>query len=189
MSLIVAARFGTFEHAESAAATLLNQGIHQDDIQLFFVNPAGAHARYRMGGDYFSDPAATGAHYGAVLGAAVVGLAGAVVGGLIAFTLTDSMLPVIVGAGVGAYIGSLGGAMYRLGRIRAASLEPLKPVKKERSSGVVVAVHVEEESERKVAIALRDAGGVEVERAQGRWVNGRWEDFDSLAEPELEKDL
>lgn len=188
MSLIVAARFGTFEQAENTAAMLMKKGIHQDEIQLFFVNPAGAHARYRMGGDYFSDPAASGAHYGAVVGAAVVGLIGALVGGLLAFTLSDAIMPIVGGAGVGAYIGSLGGAMYHLGR-KPGPTEQVESVKKDRASGVVVAVHAEDEAERSVAMALHDAGGVEVERAQGQWVNGRWEDFDSLAAQELEKDL
>ncbi|HEY9278586.1 MAG TPA: hypothetical protein VIP51_00815 [Eoetvoesiella sp.] len=188
MSLIVAARFGTFEQAENAAQILMDKGFSPDSLQLFFVNPAGAHDRYPVGGDYFADPASIGAQYGAVGGAAAVGVLGAFVGAVITFTLTDSLLPIIGGAGVGAYIGSLAGALYILGRVRPRALNQPE-LAKERSSGVVLAVHVELETERQAASVLRDAGGIEVERAQGRWVNGRWEDFDPLIAPELKKDF
>jgi hypothetical protein len=52
-----------------------------------------------------------------------------------------------------------------------------------------LAVHVEEKDELRIARTLRDAGGREVERAQGRWEDGSWQDFDPSRSPEIEKDL
>ena len=188
MSLIVAARFDTFEAAENAAASLMRTtGIQPDDIQLFFVNPAGAHDRHPLGGDRFADPEAVRAPVGAVGGAAMLGIVGALVGSGIAFVFADSVLPIVAGAGVGAYIGSLAGGMYALKERRQTGVLARPPAAPERHSGVMVAVHVTAETEKPVAASLRASGGAEVERALGRWVNGKWIDFDPLAPPELEE--
>src|SRR5690606_15968847 len=124
-----------------------------------------------------------------VAGAAVIGLVGAAIGGVIAFAVADSILPIVAGAGAGAYIGSLIGAMTALGRPRPErSMQEARHAKKNegRTSGVLLAVHASVEQEREIAQILRAAGGVEVERAQGRWRDGKWEDFDPLTSPELE---
>ncbi len=192
MSLIVAARFDTFDAAERAATALMSEGVASNDLHTFFVNPPGAHDRYPMGGDQAADPDSEGAPLSAIGGAAAVGLGGALIGGLIAFSITDSMLPIVGGAGVGAYIGSLAGAVYSLGRKRPSRTRQQvaqAKVHEGRPSGVVLAVHTSPEHERRIAEILRAAGGVEVERAQGRWANGRWEDFDPLVSPTLKKDF
>lgn len=192
MSLIVAARFETFDAAERAASALMNEGVLHDDLHTFYVNPPGAHARHPLGGDMAADPDSEGAPYSAVGGAAAVGLVGALVGGVIAFTFSDSILPLVGGAGVGAYIGSLAGAVYSLGRKRPSRTRQQifqAKVHEGRPSGVVLAVHTSQEHEKRIAEILRAAGGIEVERAQGRWVNGRWEDFDPLVSPTLKKDF
>lgn len=192
MSLIIAARFETFAAAELAAAALMQAGVTEDALHTFFVNPPGAHDRYPLGGDRAADPDSEGAPYSAVGGAAAVGLVGALVGGVIAFSFTDSMLPVVGGAGAGAYIGSLTGALYSLGRARPRrTLEQAREAKAHegRKSGVLLAVHTSRDHEKRIAGILRDAGGQEVERAQGRWFNGKWEDFDPLEGPELERNI
>lgn len=192
MSLIIAARFETFDAAQIAAEALMNFGVPADSLHTFFVNPAGAHDRYPMGGDMAADPDAKGAQFGAVTGAAAVGIVGAIVGAVVGFTVAGSMLPIIGGAGVGAYIGSLAGAMAFLGRERprrSASEAAEAKAMEGRKSGVLLAVHTSPERESKVAAILRDSGGIEVERAQGQWKNGRWQDFDPLVSPELEKNF
>ncbi|MGP1615045.1 MAG: hypothetical protein ACTS5Y_08350 [Pollutimonas bauzanensis] len=192
MSLIVAARFETFDAAEKAAAALMDAGVTPDALHTFFVNPPGAHDRYPLGGDMAADPDSEGAPYSAVGGAAAVGVVGALVGGVIAFTFADSVLPVVGGAGVGAYIGSLAGAMYSLGKARPRRTHEQAAQAKShegRKSGVLLAVHTSREHEKRMAAILRSAGGVEVERAEGRWTNGHWEDFDPLVSPELEKNF
>lgn len=46
MSLIVAGRFTTFPAAEAAAEKLYAGGFLEEDVNLFFVNPRGQHARH-----------------------------------------------------------------------------------------------------------------------------------------------
>ena len=43
-----------------------------------------------------------------------------------------------------------------------------------RDSGVLVAVHVSPDNQLDAARVLRDAGGATIERATGRWQQGRW---------------
>ena len=47
-------------------------------------------------------------------------------------------------------------------------------------AGVLVAVHVSPETQVQAAATLREAGGMDIERASGRWKQGRWSDFDPL---------
>ncbi len=192
MSLIVAARFDTFDAAQGAAAALIKEGVAPDALHTFFVNPAGAHDRYALGGDRAADPDSQGGQFGAVGGAAAVGIVGALIGAVVAFSFSTSFLIVVAGAGAGAYIGSLAGAMYVLGKARPRrNLQEAVNAKinEGRASGVLLAVHTSPEHEKHMARILRDAGGREVERAQGRWDEGGWQDFDPLVSPQLEKDI
>lgn len=192
MSLIIAARFDTFDHAQQAADKLMRNGVTSDDMHTFFVNPAGAHARLPIGGDRMADPASKGAPFGAVGGAAILAVVGAVIGALIGFSLNNAMLPVIGGAGVGAYIGSLMGGVSRLGRSSPGNAQPVDSYDDDsqaaRPAGVMLAVRVDAGRQQHVSNLLREAGGVEIERAHGRWENGQWRDFDPLETPELEAD-
>jgi len=186
MALIIAARFDTFEHAEQAAVALMKEGVTSDDLHTFFVNPAGWHDNYPLGGDRAADPNSKGAPLTAVAGAAAVGLAGAVLGGVIGWFFTTSALPIVGGIAVGAYIGSLIGAVYSLGRPRRQGRFEAadRKANEGRSAGVLLAVHTTTEHQEGIAAILRNHGGKEVERAQGRWNEGRWEDFDPLRSPQ-----
>lgn len=188
MSVIIAARFGTFEQAQGAANALMNKGVHSDELHTFYVNPPGEHARLPGGGDRPSDPDAAGAGYGAFGGAALLGVVGAVAGALVGFSLGSSWLPVAGGAGLGAYLGSLVGGLSILGREKPvdSSLPPKPPATHGvRPPGVLLAVRVDTQSHQTVADILRQHGGIEIERAQGRWEAGQWEDFDPLEERDI----
>lgn len=188
MSLIVAARFNTFDEAEGAARALLNEGVGHDCLHTFFVNPPGAHDRFPMGGDQAADPHAEGAHLGAVAGAAIVGVIGAIIGYIVTAAFSGASVP-LIGAGVGAYIGSLAGAMYVLSKPkRRGTIIEQRDVREHegRPSGVMLAVHARDVSPQRIGEILRAAGGVEVERAQGDWRNGKWQDFDPLAAPHVD---
>ena len=184
MALIVAARFNTFDAAEAAASQLMAAGVTADDLFTFFVNPAD-----KPGPHPAEDPASGGAW----IGAAVTGLVGAVIGALIGSVFGLTAISIVGGAGVGAYVGSLAGALRTLGRQRP----PRSPVggaappaaNAGRPSGVLLAVHVQAQDEQRIAHLLRDAGGQEVERAQGRWEDGKWQDFDPLGSPDMKRDL
>ncbi|MGF7131073.1 hypothetical protein P3T40_002555 [Paraburkholderia sp. EB58] len=188
MSLIVAARFTTFPAAEAAAQRLFNSGFVEEDVTLFFVNPTGQHARYPIGGDTGTDAGATEAPKGAGKGVTIGAVVGAAVGVGIFTLFSAPLLVSVIAAGVGAYIGSLVGAMShtreggRLSRRTAQDGET-------RDSGVLVAVHVSPGSQYDAGRILRDAGGTAIERATGRWQQGRWADFDPTRPPETIPEL
>jgi len=189
MALIVAARFTTFDQAQSAARALFANGFAEDDVHIFYVNMAGAHGAYPIGGDRPADPDAGPAQYGALLGGAGLGLIGAVVGGLIASAMGLTPLAVLAVAGVGAYIGSLMGALFVVGKRKPgsaprASGQPDHP--EARHAGVLLALHTDLTREGDACRLLRAAGGVDVERANGRWQDGHWVDFDPLQPPQRE---
>jgi hypothetical protein len=183
MSLIVAARFTTFPAAEDAAQKLFNAGFVEEDVTLFFVNPRGQHARYPIGGDTGTDPGAKGAPKGAGMGVTIGAVLGAVVGVAIFAAFSAPLIVSLIAAGVGAYVGSLVGAMSRTrGSGKAGHHSAFH--EESRDSGVLVAVHVSPDNQFDAAQVLRDAGGVAIERATGRWQQGRWADFDPLKTPE-----
>jgi hypothetical protein len=182
MSLIVAARFTTFPAAEDAAQRLFNSGFVEEDVTLFFVNPRGQHARHPLGGDTGTDANAREAPKGAGKGVAIGAAVGAVVGVGIFTFFGAPLLVSLIAAGVGAYVGSLAGAMShtrdggKFGHRETYQQET-------RDSGVLVAVHVSSDSQYDAARVLRDAGGAAIERATGRWQQGRWADFDPTQPP------
>jgi hypothetical protein len=182
MSLIVAARFTTFPTAEEAAQKLFNAGFVEEDVTLFFVNPRGQHARYPIGGDTDTDAAAKDAPKGAGLGVTIGAVAGAVVGVGIFAAFSAPLIVSLIAAGVGAYVGSLVGAMS-LTRQKGKTGHGSPLHEETRDSGVLVAVHVSPDNQFDAARVWREAGGVAIERASGRWQQGRWADFDPLKTP------
>jgi hypothetical protein len=176
MSLIVAGRFTTFPAAEAAASQLFANGFVEEDVTLFFVNPRGQHARYPIGGDVRVDVEAEKASVGATKGGAIGAVAGAILGVGLFRVMSAPGLVLIIAAGVGAYVGSLIGAMSHM---RGGGRVPRESVHREsRDSGVLVAVHVSLQTQAKAAQLLREQGALEIERATGRWQQGRWSDFD-----------
>lgn len=188
MSLIVAGRFDTFSAAESAAHALFKHGFVEEDVTLFFVNPRGQHGRYPIGGDEDTDPAARRSPKGAGSGVAIGAAVGAIVGAAIFTIFRPPLLVTIIAAGVGAYIGSLIGAMGVTRRAKQSRADPV-PEEHVRGSGLLVAVHVGPENQAEAARVLRDSGGTDIERATGHWQQGRWSDFDPLKPPALARDL
>ncbi|MGF6770736.1 S-formylglutathione hydrolase FrmB [Paraburkholderia sp. GAS199] len=182
MSLIVAARFTTFPTAEDAAGKLFSAGFVEEDVTLFFVNPRGQHARYPIGGDTHTDAGSKNASKGAGMGVTLGAVAGAVVGVGIFAAFSAPIIVSLIAAGVGAYVGSLVGAMARTRDGNAAHHSRFH--EEVRDSGVLVAVHVSPDNQFDAARILRDAGGVAIERASGRWQQGRWADFDPLKQPQ-----
>lgn len=185
MTLIIAARFPTFDAAHAAAQRLMQAGVPESALHVFFVNPPGAHDHYAVGGDQAADPGTRGAPNKALGMAALLGAIGAVAGGIIVSTFAESFIPIIAGAGVGAYVGALAGAVSGMDRRRARVDQPARPTQRGegRPSGVMLAVNAEAAREQDIVGILREAGGEAIERAQGRWRDGAWEDFDPLRPP------
>lgn len=185
MTLIIAARFSTFDAANDAARRLMDAGVHEDALHVFYVNPPGAHDRYPAGGDQAVDPHARGAPRKTLGTAALLGAVGAIVGGVIVASLAESVIPVVAGAGVGAYVGSLIGAMRGIDKRRDNVQQTHGAPQKEegRPAGVLLAVNAAGERAEEIAGLLESAGGRQVERAKGRWQDGKWVDFDPLKPP------
>ncbi|QCP48642.1 hypothetical protein FAZ95_05210 [Trinickia violacea] len=183
MSFIVAGRFATFPAAEAAAQQLFNRGFVEEDVNLFFVNPRGQHARKTS-----EHPSAAVLHgiKGPSRGATIGAVAGAIVGVAILMSITTSLVIAVIAAGVGAYIGSMIGATLhdRASTVPSLHDSVAHAIHHELGdSGVLVAVHVSPENQLEAATVLREAGGMAIERATGRWQQGRWSDFDPNRTP------
>ena len=180
METIIAGRFATHDRAERAVNHLIADGFHHNDASTFFVNPPGQHDQFPVGGDQDADASATKADTGAVAGAAVGGAAGVAAALLVPGIGPALALGVI---GVGAYTGSLAGALTKLGDRKAAQTTDASPG---RPSGVLVAVRVLNPKAEDVALnVLQEEGAEDIERKQGIWEAGEWKDFDPLAPPKL----
>ncbi|TAM06851.1 MAG: hypothetical protein EPN70_04490 [Paraburkholderia sp.] len=179
MSLIVAGRFTTFPAAEAVAEKLFARGFVEEDVNLFFVNPRGQHARHAIHTATPQGPVLLSPHFTRNFTAGAV--AGAVVGVVLFAGLSGSLPVMVLAAGVGAWIG----AWIGISASRQHAAEHHERVLHEmRSSGVLLAVHVSPENQAAAADVLREAGAADVERASGRWQGGHWADFDPTRTPE-----
>jgi hypothetical protein len=92
------------------------------------------------------------------------------------------LVPVLC-ALVGGYAGSLVGAVNKMRGRREQTKERNDP----RDAGVMIATRVDNEAAADaVARVLRDRGAGSVERADGMWKNGQWQDFDPRIPPDTE---
>ena len=96
------------------------------------------------------------------------------------------MLPVVgplaavVGLGIGAYTGSLAGAVNSMG----PDAEISGPENVPRPAGVRVAVNVAEPKLRAEIIATFNRHHAKsIEEAEGTWREGAWADFDPIGAP------
>jgi predicted lipid-binding transport protein (Tim44 family) len=178
MSRIIAGRFDATVDADAAIEALRREGFKREEIDSFYVAPAGQNAMTPLGGD--APQASAGsrfAGFGAIAGA----LAGGLLGMLIGFAIDSryGAVAVLFAAGLGAYLGSFVGTMRKLrgGRRDEASVEhPLEP-----KAGRMIAVNVDRPATDERALkVLREFGARDVGRADGTWRNG-WKDFDPRA--------
>jgi hypothetical protein len=178
MAVIVAARFETDSDVEAAKAALRGAGFGEQELHAFFVGPAGRHDLFPLGGDAQHDEGTKKSGRAAVVG----GFIGACFG--LAFApLTNLVLPgywlpaLIAGPAVGAYVGSLVGALRaaRGGRSRPAS----KEVPVEDSGGMTLAVNAGRPFGPAIAhAALKNNGGRSIVQTEGEWTKDGWQDFD-----------
>jgi len=176
MAKIIAARFRDLAGAQAVLNALPGQGFDRSEFQSFYVNPRGQHALHSTGGDVHSDEGAKRADEGAVRGA-VVGACLGLLAGIALYVFLDYLIAVLACAALGAYVGSLWGALSKLrsGNRQKATLE--HPV--ERSPGQMVAIQVDRPGAESRAIeTLQRFGAHDIERTEGEWQGGNWKDFD-----------
>ena len=188
MSTIIAGRFEEQAQAHQAISALADSGFPEDSIASFFVLPQGQHDFKGQGKDLDDSAGAEDAGSGAAAGAGAGGSVGAVVG-LAATPLLGPAGP-IAGAAVGAYIGSLHGTLGSLDEGKqhhgASDTAPPKDEPVPRKSGFLVAVETQSANDNsRVFRVLRDSGAADIERAQGSIVDGKWDDFDPVASPDV----
>lgn len=178
MSHIVAGRFDRLDEAQAALQALQAEGFRQGEFDAFYVGPPGQHDLSPIGGDAHSDAGAQRGSSGAVLGAVAGGLIGVCIGALISTIFDVAPLAPLIGfAAVGAYLGSLGGALKRFRGARVSEASTGHPV--ETRGGEVVAVRADEADDEPRAIAvLRRCGARDLGVAEGDWRDGSWRDFD-----------
>jgi hypothetical protein len=178
MSRIVAGTFNDNGAADRAIAVLRRLGFGRADLDRFVLNPPGRHHGLPWGGDEDADRGAVGGEKGALAGVAIGAALGAIAG-LIASPLIG---PAAIAGGLaaGAYAGSLAGAVSSLGDPveKGAASNVVRP------AGVMVAVNAPLQTHEQAAgRALREAGARTIEWDEGMWRNGRWVDFDPVAQP------
>ncbi len=175
MSRIVAGRFENPLEADAALAELGHIGFRTGEYESFYVTPPGQHGTFPVGGDSHSDAGAVKAGWGALAGAALGALAGAIIMAVV--TGGQSLVPILLGAGICAYVGSFIGSIAQSRHASRAEHTAEHPV--EVPAGRMIAVNVDRtEMERRAFDVLRRHGAVDVARTEGTWRDGSWRDFD-----------
>ncbi|HEY4998499.1 MAG TPA: hypothetical protein VII36_05120, partial [Usitatibacter sp.] len=171
--------FENIEYGNRALLQLSQAGVPTEHMCTYRVNPPGMHDRATLGGDREASPGALheggNAGKGAVVGAAA-GLAAAV-----AMTPFIGPAGLAAGVGVGAYTASL------LGGLEGTSDEPQPGHGDLRPAEMLVAVHLDAAGIGEPALVriFEECGAWQVERADGRWDDGVWIDFDPVTRPHL----
>jgi hypothetical protein len=166
MGLVVAARFDSFAMANSAAHALFADGFREDAVNIFYVGGRVQAAAEKL---RLHDPDPVASRYNALMRVALLGTLGTMAGASIALAFATSALVLLGASSFGAFLGSGVGALWVTGRGRTeAQGGRLRP------PNVLLTVQTEWDEEDAVGEMLRDAGGVDVERARGRWSHGSW---------------
>jgi uncharacterized protein YcfJ len=179
MTTLISGTFQTPEQARHALSDLRDAGFADADTASFAVDaaraPTAAATDYAgeagQGQPAAEDPAVSGAVSGAVIGSVV----GTTVG-LVTLPLLGPASP-LAAAGIGAYVGSLYGALGQLGE-GSADAAPTMPEAARTGSGadagaIQVEVEVPDAVEQDTAIRiLRAHGATGVDRTQGRLQSG-----------------
>jgi hypothetical protein len=164
--------FDTFDEAKKAAGDLQSAGIPQDDISLVANNESGQYAANNADtttdtitntGHAVGRDAKVGAEIGAVAGLAI-GLTGLAIPGLGWIAAAGWFGGMLLGAGTGAVIGGLTGALTHVGVPEEDATYYNEGV---RRGGTLLAVRASDEQAHRVAEILGDDGAINInERAE-----------------------
>ncbi len=155
--------YETTEQAERASQDLLNAGVAWDDISLITNNEGGRYApvadapatEHAIGHD-----AKVGAQWGAGAGF-LLGLTGLMIPGLGWIAGAGWFMGTILGAGTGALVGGLVGALTNVGVPEADAIRYNDAV---RGGHVLLAVRSSDENAQRIAGILNADGAVSVDR-------------------------
>ncbi|HEY8101942.1 MAG TPA: hypothetical protein VIF82_14450 [Burkholderiaceae bacterium] len=183
MTQIIAGHFQQQQQVQQAIDQLQNAGFTQDKICAFYLNPAGQHDLFPIGGDRDKSPGAKESGHTMARGAATGGVIGGAAG-TAGVPIAGPVAPAVgafVGAHVGSLIGSLSG-MKESGEPESDDENTAVP----RKAGMMVAVSTEQPGKEDDAVKiLQSLGAEQIEKADGKIADGNWEDFDPLTPPHL----
>src|SRR5262249_30512626 len=129
-----------------------------------------------VGGDSWSDEGAKEAGSGAMTGAFIGGAIG-LGAGIVGYIVFGEFIAMVAGLGLGAYVGSLVGALMKTHAGDPARATAEHPV--ERPSGHVVAIRCDRAGcEERALQILRRHGARDTSVVEGNWQAGDWKDFD-----------
>lgn len=179
MATIIAGGFDVYSKTQAAVQRLRDAGIAEDNLCEFRINPAGEHDQTPIGGDRNESPGAKHADRGAGKGAAI----GAAIGTAAGVVATPLLGPagIVAGAGVGGYTGSLMGSLGEVSDEVQPDHEDVRPAE------AMVAVNADGAGigEDEIVRIFEECGAQQVERAEGIWADGEWQDFDPVSRPHL----
>ncbi len=185
MTQIIAGHFQHPQQVEQAISQLHDSGFSDDKICTFYLNPAGQHDLFPIGGDRDKSPGAKETGHTMTRGAVAGGVIGGAAG-IAGVSVVGPVAPVVgafLGAHIGSFIGSLSG-MKESGDTEEENGEENALV--QRKAGMIVAVSAEQAANEDDAVEiLRASGADQIERADGTITNGNWEDFNPLIAPHL----
>ena len=179
MATIIAGGFDTYVEAQDALRRLAEAGVNSEYLCEFRVNPPGMHDATPVGGDRDESPGAHEADSGASKGVAIGAAAGTAAG--VALTPLLGPAGIVAGAGVGAYTGSLFGMRKGVND----ESQPDHTVVRPAEALIAVKLDGAGVAEESIVRALEEAGAWQFERAEGRWENGQWADFNPIDSPYL----
>jgi hypothetical protein len=186
MAHIIAGYLQQQEEVQEVIARLVGAGFVKDKISTFYVNPAGQHDLFPIGGDRDKSPGAQESGEGSTTGLATGGVIGAVVGSA-GMPFAGPLAPAL-GALVGAHIGSLAGGMSSMkerGESEDSEEEGANTLP-QRKSGMIVAISLTNATQEGDVIQLLQTHDAQwIERAEGTISDGNWTDFDPLTSPVL----
>lgn len=173
MSSIVVARFDSVPSARSAAHALVGDGFREEAISILYGDPDRTGRRMsRPAWRFGPDLRTRAARWRAIVSAAALAAIGTL-GGVIVPVLTGyGRVGMVVGAALGAYAGALAGTCWMASGLRRARAEAAYAGQLARDRVVLLAVQVHPDDEEAAAALLRDAGGLQVEKARSRWWPG-----------------
>ncbi len=189
MNTLIVGRFDEHNEAETTANDMRNAGFHPRAMSLIYVSPDGQHDLHPLGGDEDASPGTHDSQSHALRGAAGGSGAGALIG-MATIPVLGPAGP-LLGAAVGAYTGSLVGALSGMDPSaetaeqaqRASPPDTENAVSEPHKPGVLLAVSVNSDTDRAVAIDLMVKRASEVEETTGEVQDGLWVDFDPLHRP------
>ena len=180
MTKIIAGRFDDQIEIENALEAINEAGYPSERLGSFFVNPAGQHDRYAIGGDEDESPGAQDSKKGIAAGGSVGGAVGVAVGA-VAMPLVGPA-GMVAGALVGAHVGNLVGSLSQMDDDGGQNITAV------RHAGMMLAVSTPDQDSEQLAIKLlHSLGAHDIEQGEGQILGGDWPDFDPLLPPRLVK--